>query len=275
MKETDKLAEEIFCLKYELDTLANVLLRNEAERWLPGFLHERTEQSHLERYRLACNYTAGKKVLDVACGIGKGSNMMAQTGGATFVNGFDIQPEALRYANWRNAAPNLNFSVVNAETMDIVDEYDLVVSFETIEHLPNYKKFLSNIKKSLKSGGYLLISTPLSAVPIDSSPANPYHIQEWGFASFQNVLKDLFFIENTFVQLYPTVTIGQKSKKRSLITRLFNILKRELYPPTKINEPQEQPLNKFSKIEEYTGQYPETELGSKYIGYQIVLARKH
>ncbi len=207
MKETDKLAEEIFCLKYELDTLANVLLKNETERWLPGFLHERTEHSHLERYRLACNYTSGKKVLDVACGVGKGSNMMAQIGGATFVNGFDIQPEALRYANWRNAAPNLEFAAVNAETMDIADAFDIVVSFETIEHLPNYRSFLINAKKSLKSGGCLLISTPISAKDVDLNPANPYHVQEWGFKKFQKVLEELFSIEKVFVQLYPPTPI--------------------------------------------------------------------
>lgn len=272
MKETEELAEEIFCLKYELDTLASVLLKNETERWLPGFLHERTEYSHLERYRLACSYTAGKNVLDVACGIGKGSNMMAQIGEAMFVNGFDIQAEAIRYAKRRNSAPNLAFSIVNAETMDIVDEYDLVVSFETIEHLPNYSNFLKSVKRSLKSGGHLLVSTPISPIAVDLNPGNPYHVQEWGFYEFQKVLGEFFSIEKVFVQLYPALVLSQEIIGKNIVERLTNKIKRKLGFSKPIK--QEKPSNSFSKIEEYTGQYAGQELGTSRIGYQIVLAKK-
>ena len=270
MNETDKLGEEIFCLKYELDTLANVLLRNESERWLPGFLHERTEYSHLERYKLACQFTGGKKVLDVACGIGKGSNILAQAGNALYVNGFDIQPEAIRYAKWRNFAPNLEFSVVNAETMDITDAYDLAVSFETIEHLPNYRSFLTNVKKGLKSEGYLLISTPICPIAHDLSPANPYHVQEWGFNEFQKIIGEFFSLEKIFVQLYPPKPIVER---KTITVRLIRKIKTKLgivHTAKSI----EDPLNPFSKIEEYLGQFPVHELGSYRVGYQIILAKK-
>jgi 2-polyprenyl-3-methyl-5-hydroxy-6-metoxy-1,4-benzoquinol methylase len=271
MSQINELAEEIFCLRYELNTLANVLLRNESERWLPGFLHERTEHSHLERYRLACNYTSGKKILDVACGIGKGSNMMAQAGGAAFVDGFDIQAEAIRYANWRNSGPNLNFSVVNAETMDIPDVYDMVVSFETIEHLPNYRSFLINAKKSLKPGGQLLISTPISAKAVDLNPANPYHVREWGFNEFQKLLGEFFSLEKVFIQLYPPTPTPVRTSIRE---RVISKIKSKLGVSEGVKDLNES-VSIFSKIEEYSGQYTQQELGKNRIGYQIVLARKN
>ncbi|MFD0750763.1 class I SAM-dependent methyltransferase [Mucilaginibacter calamicampi] len=274
MKETDEFAEEIFCLKYELNTLASVLLRNESERWLPGFLHERTEYSHVERYKLACKYTSQKNVLDVACGIGKGSSMMAQEGGAALVNGFDIQPEAVRYANWRNAAPNLTFSVVDAETMDIVEAYEMAVSFETIEHLHNYRSFLINVNKSIRAGGYLLISTPISAASVDSNPINPYHTREWGFTEFQKVLNEFFSIEKIFVQLYPPSQVPINTPRKGIIEDLIGKIKRKL-GFAQILEQVKESANGFSKIEEYTGQYAEEELGVSRVGYQIVLARKN
>lgn len=273
MIEKNNLAEEVFCLQYELNTLANLLLRGESERWVPGFLREITEFSHSERYKLACKYIQGKKVLDMACGTGKGSNIMATDGAAMHVTGLDIQPEALRYANHRNGANNINFQVADVQTLELTNEFDAVVSFETIEHLTNYKAFLVNVSKCLKSEGLFIVSTPISSLPLNEHPDNPHHVQEWGFTAFQAILEELFNIEKVYVQLYPPINKPSTYQNNSLSRRIINKIKRAFLgtdAPVLISDSPATTF--FSAIEEFTQQYAEEELGTLRHGYQIVIA---
>lgn len=276
MDEVKQLTEEVFALKYELNTLADVLLRNESERWVPGYLYHQTEHSHIARYQLACNYSAGKTVIDIACGTGKGSHMLATVGNAESVNGFDIQPEAVRYAGWRNANPNVTFDVKNAQELGITDEYNFAVSFETVEHLPDYKAFLACISACLKQDGLFIISTPISAVDIDSKPANPYHVQEWGFLKFQEVVQSHFTIEKVFVQLYPERKLHNAAPQKSLVRRAIDKIGRKVFGTGTVHtsvQPAEVKSN-LSTIEEFTGQYDVAEFGTSRIGYQILLLKK-
>lgn len=272
MDDKNDLAEEVFCLNYELNTLANVLLRHESERWVPGFLYETTERSHTDRYKLACQYTAGKNVIDVACGIGKGSNIIATDGAAASVSGFDIQPDAIRYAKWRNGKNNIEFAVNNAEALGIINRYDVAISFETVEHLPNYRDFFISIKNCLKPGGLFLISTPISAQAVDVNPTNPYHVQEWGFNEFQHILKEFFEIEKVYIQLYPQPAITTV-KHPGIFRRAVNKLNRTLFGHTTTTLINNNAVDPFSKIEAYSGQYPVEALGVSRFGYQIVLAK--
>lgn len=274
MTEPNKVEEELFCLKYELNALADIILRNSSERWVPGFIHERTEFSHLDRYELACKYTIDKKVADVACGAGKGSNLISTNGLAKEVVGFDIQADAIRYAKCRYSNKNIDFLICDATNLGITEQFDMAISFETIEHIPDYKSFLASISKALKKDGYLLISTPISSLEIDNKPENPHHLQEWGFNKFHAIINVEFTIEKTFVQLYPKIAVNTY-KKSSLVERLLRKLK-SLIPITRVEkkiEIQEINQTNFSRIEEYVNQYPIEELGSSRIGYQIVLAK--
>jgi 2-polyprenyl-3-methyl-5-hydroxy-6-metoxy-1,4-benzoquinol methylase len=275
MDEIKQLSEEIFCLKYELNTLAGVLLRNESERWVPGYLYQQTEHSHTERYKLACSFSAGKKVIDVACGSGKGSYMLSAQGKADSVKGFDIQPEAVRYASWRNADSNVTFEVKDAQELGITNTYDLAVSFETVEHLPDCRAFLKSVVACLKPDGRFIISTPISAVELDTKPANPYHVQEWGFKKFQEVLKEFFDIEKVYVQLYPKRAAQSVEVNRGLIQQGLKKIKRKLLGNNALTEQEilVQPEGNLSKIEEFAGQYNIAEFGDTRIGYQIVLLK--
>lgn len=273
MELNDKkpLEEELFCLRYELNTLAGVALKQESERWVPGFLYASTEHSHIARYKLAAQYSKGKDVVDIACGTGRGSWLMATEGAAKTVEGFDLQPDAVRYARWRSAAANVRFAVADAETFAETEKYDLAVSFETIEHLQGYKKFIANLHACLRPDGLVLISTPLSQYPFDARPHNPYHTQEWGFQSFHDTFKDRFAIEKTYLQLYPAAPASGGTS--SLLRRAVNKLKRS------IGSGQAQGTSSpaaggLSTLEPYTGQYPVEELGKSRIGYQIILGRK-
>ena len=102
------------------------------------------EQEHLARYEYARQFVAGLDVLDVACGTGYGSQMLADAG-AKSVLGVDISREAIEFARGHHASDRTRFELGDAQNLyDIPREkFDAIVSFETVEHVPNADAFLS------------------------------------------------------------------------------------------------------------------------------------
>lgn len=286
MESLQELKEEIFCLKFELDVLSEVSLRNEAERWVPGFIHGITEHDHIERYKLACKYSKGRNVLDIACGVGKGAFMLGTQGGAKSVLGCDLNENSIRYAKHRNSADNVKFEVQNAETFKISTLFDLIISYETIEHLSNFRAFLSNISSQLTDAGTFIISTPISKFLFDSKPINPYHCQEWGFEEFQKLMGEFFLIENVYLQLYQNVFLNNKikeeyekdsgkSKSATALSKIGRIIgKRRIsvnFEPVYYDEWNN--VKNYSKISEYSEGIDKKLLGESFLGYQIIVCK--
>jgi len=92
------------------------------------------EQDHLARYEFACTYARGKRVLDIACGTGYGTAHLADCG-AVSVDGADLADDAVRYAQNRFHRPNTRFHRGDICLFQNGSPYDLIVSFETIEHV--------------------------------------------------------------------------------------------------------------------------------------------
>jgi len=263
MNENKDLIEEVFCLKFELNTLSSVLIKNETERWVSGFMFGHIEKDHIDRYIWSYNYVSGKKVLDIACGIGKGSYMIATSGNADEVMGCDLNAEAIRYARHRNSNSKIQFRVQDALLLEWQNEYDTIVSFETIEHVSDVDLFLSKIALALKDKGVFLVSTPISDKSVDNKPDNPYHFQEWGFQSFQEKVSEFFNIEEVYLQLYNQIPMQKRDTLLDKIrTKIFGVKK-------KVNAG----TNK-SKIEKYTKQYSIDEIGTSRRGYQLVVCKK-
>src|SRR5687768_2236578 len=105
---------------------------------LGGHFPAHVEREHFERYKHAAPYVRGLRVLDLACGSGYGSHHLA-TSGAQSVLGADISSEAVEFARSHFVRDNLRFEVGDAQNLTIVDDasMDAVISFETIEHLPD------------------------------------------------------------------------------------------------------------------------------------------
>ena len=176
-------------------------LESTAERVVPGKSDHIIFQEHTCRYIFASNYTKGKKVLDNACGTGYGAHYLLKSGGAKEVVGVDISEDAVCYAKNGYEGENISFVCADALNLPFLNEYfDVIVSFETIEHLQNHHRFLSECQRVLKKDGLLVCSTPNKKIysPYSEKPLNPFHFREFYPEEFYELLSKYF----TIIDLY-------------------------------------------------------------------------
>lgn len=177
-----------------------------AERVVLGETGSQLEEEHLARYRYAMQFVKGKRVLDLACGSGYGSNMLLEAGAASVV-GIDISPEAIERARAQYSTSNLEYQVGNAEDLAGVQtaSFDTVVSFETIEHLPHDRKYLDEVKRVLKKGGEYIVSTPDPRPGpikqrVTGKPDNPFHVREYTLGQLVRLLNENFQVREIMGQ---------------------------------------------------------------------------
>ena len=145
---------------------------------------------HEKRYLFALTYCAGKRVLDGACGVGYGTALLADR--AAEVVGVDIDADSIAYARSRYARPNIEFRVDDLTAPELDDRsFDVVCSFETIEHVPDREAYLAHVVRVLRDDGLFVVSTP-RADETTGSPDNPYHFVEYSRRDFQALLSRRF-----------------------------------------------------------------------------------
>jgi 2-polyprenyl-3-methyl-5-hydroxy-6-metoxy-1,4-benzoquinol methylase len=146
------------------------------ERFIPDQMGEGlVAAEHLGRYWWAAQFAEGRRVLDAGCGIGYGSNMLAQAG-ATEVTGVDIAESVIEAAR-PGAAPGVTLQAGDVAALDFpAESFDLVVCFEVIEHVEDTDGVLDELARVLAPGGLLLISSPNRERYV---PGNPHHRYEF------------------------------------------------------------------------------------------------
>ncbi|MEO7653864.1 MAG: methyltransferase domain-containing protein [Bryobacteraceae bacterium] len=173
------------------------------ERVIPGQVDADLLNEHMARYAFAARLSRRKQVLDAGCGAGYGSAELAKY--AATVLGIDYSADAVEYARAEYAVPNLRFEQADCAALPAADgSIDLVVAFEVIEHLEDWRGFLSEARRVLAPGGQFIVSTPNKLYYAETrrdAGANPFHVHEFEFEEFRSELSAVFshvslFLEN-------------------------------------------------------------------------------
>ena len=190
------------------------------ERIVPGKIEADLFNEHLSRYYFAQGFADGRTVLDLGCGVGYGSSILAQS--AFNVTAVDISVEALEYAREHYTSPNLGLVLSECCHLPFEARFDLVVCFELIEHLAEQGALLSEIRRVLKDDGLLLISTPNRVFYTEERhEINPYHTSEFDFLEFKNLLGQHFAsVQIGFQNHVSSIFIGQDESSSHPIARI-------------------------------------------------------
>jgi 2-polyprenyl-3-methyl-5-hydroxy-6-metoxy-1,4-benzoquinol methylase len=164
------------------------------ERTLPDVPAENYwYRRHLAVYEWIGARVAGRRVLDMACGEGYGSEVLSRS--AASVVGVDANPEAHEHARLRYVRQNLSFERGLVETFGEPSEFDAVVFLQTIEHVQDPTAVLAHFKALLAPGGVAYVSTPnlLTLAPAGAEKSdNPWHIKEYRAEDFRSLCTSVF-----------------------------------------------------------------------------------
>jgi SAM-dependent methyltransferase len=173
------------------------------ERAIPGEIDVDLLNEHVARYLFAARLARGKRVLDAGCGAGYGSAELARA--AQSVVGLDLAAAAVGFASAHYRFPNLFFEQGSCVALPHpAGAFDLVVAFEVIEHLEDWREFLLEARRVLAPSGQFMVSTPNKLYYAESrgeAGANPFHAHEFEFEELKEELNRVFphvsmFLEN-------------------------------------------------------------------------------
>jgi SAM-dependent methyltransferase len=162
------------------------------ERTLPDVPEENYwYRRHLAVYEWIAERVAGEDVVDMACGEGYGTGVLASR--AARVTGVDANPEAFEHARLKYSRPGVRFA------RDLVEGYsepcDAVVFLQTVEHVQDPRAVLSHFRDMLRPGGTAYVSTPnlLTLAPEGADKSdNPWHIKEYRAGEFRELCESVF-----------------------------------------------------------------------------------
>lgn len=143
---------------------------------------------HLNRYSIVKPVCKNKIILDAACGEGYGSFFLNKWG-AKEVFGLDIDEETIKKADKIFGSSNVKFQCHDVEKLPFPDYYfDIIVSFETLEHIENPDSFLEEIRRVLKPGGMIFLSCPNDPYYYkEGNITNPFHKRPYTFFEFKEL----------------------------------------------------------------------------------------
>lgn len=166
----------------------------------------RRSDGHVVRYVLAAEkIRPGDVVLDAACGLGYGTAVMAACSpGAKFI-GVDLDDESMNYAtvNYASCNPALQYRTCDVTDLAFIPDHsiDTVISFETIEHVPDYEIFLDEIKRVLKPDGRFIGSVPNLWCDETGNDPNPFHFHVFDWKKLNEAIARRFIVDARWSQI--------------------------------------------------------------------------
>lgn len=166
----------------------------------------RRSDAHVSRYVYAAQRVRpGDVVLDAACGLGYGTAVLAACSpGARFI-GVDLDEESTHYANANFAAQNpaISYQACDVTNLSFLADHsvDVVVSFETIEHIHDYDTFLAEVKRVLKPDGRFVGSVPNLWCDETGKDPNPYHFHVFDWNKLKAAIEKYFIVDDRVAQI--------------------------------------------------------------------------
>jgi SAM-dependent methyltransferase len=175
---------------------------------------------HLKRYEFARTLCSGADVLDAGCGVGYGTAYLADA--AAKVVGVDVSKEAIAYAEEHYASPRTSFAVMDVTALQFpAESFDVVCSFETLEHLREPRQAVREAARALRPQGVYVVSTP-RVERTCASPENPFHEVEYAPADFEALLRECF----SNVELYGQRRVQTRRHRLLLQLDVFGLRRR-------------------------------------------------
>jgi 2-polyprenyl-3-methyl-5-hydroxy-6-metoxy-1,4-benzoquinol methylase len=145
-------------------------------------------------YQYAGQYCNDKVVLDYGCGSGYGTALLSQH--ASHVIGVDTEEDVIDFCNRTIKSSKLAFSKVDSDSSIPFNDkaFDVIVSFQVIEHVNDVRRYLLELKRVLKDNGVLFITTPnrkYRLLPFQK-PWNKQHLREYSSRSIRKTLTPIF-----------------------------------------------------------------------------------
>lgn len=167
------------------------------------------------RYIYVLDAAANKDILDLASGVGWGSFLLSSAGAKTVI-GVDLSSSAINFSANFYAHPALTF--IHGTTSNILKlsrKYDLITSFETIEHVEDPEQFLIDLKSVSHSETRLYLSTPNSVLfgSQHTKPANPFHVKEFTRAELTTLILDAGWEIEKYLGQYPVKNTSLEVKQ--------------------------------------------------------------
>jgi 2-polyprenyl-3-methyl-5-hydroxy-6-metoxy-1,4-benzoquinol methylase len=148
---------------------------------------------HAFAYHKAADHVKDKKVLDLGCNTGYGSNILAHT--ASRVAGVDVSENAIATAKKKYTNHNTEFRLIDGKRLPFSDkEFDTIITCQVIEHVVDYDIFVNEIKRVLTPSGIVIFTTPNALLRLDPGmkPWNPFHVIEFDPSTLMNILSQHF-----------------------------------------------------------------------------------
>ena len=171
---------------------------------IPGQVDDDLYNEHLSRYLFAKRYLRGKVVLGAGCGVGYGLYEVRKV--AKKIYGIDISRGSIGYAKKKYPSKNIHFEIGDVEKPRFKDNFfDVILSFEVIEHLSRQDVYLKEMKRVLKKKGLFFVSTPNKIYySKERQEKNPFHIKEFDLKEFREILSKQFKYVSIYSQNHNT-----------------------------------------------------------------------
>lgn len=148
---------------------------------------------HTPAYVSASSLTENKKVLDLGCNTGYGTEILFKS--SNNIIGVDVSERAILSAKNKYSHLGINFQLIDGVQLPFNDnEFDVIVSFQVIEHIVDYEKYMNELKRVLKPQGIVIFTTPNALLRLDPGmkPWNKFHVREFNHSELKSLLKTFF-----------------------------------------------------------------------------------